>query len=224
MPSPPQILQLRCGSRYFCFPYREEKGSTSVVLQHHAALNGEPQGVEEDHRRRGEGQRAGDTAAAIREPQPSSIQLFLWWHSGHSRGDRGGGKAVARGEGQEMKLIEGLKRRGWPLPLLHLHKHTHWHPEEDPSGSPHAEIRHCVNTLKLMQFTLCWKKRPYYCERTLWWEPHSYALSPHGESAENEQSFEDAESCYEIKTRRRRKQAGENRAIHGYVAVMLPST
>lgn len=54
--------------------------------------------------------------------------------------------------------LRGLNGGERPLPLLHLHKHTHWHPEEDPSGSPHAEIRHCADTLKLMQFTLCWKK------------------------------------------------------------------
>lgn len=43
--------------------HREEKGQTSPLLQHHAASNGEPQGVEEDHRGGGEEQGAEQAAA-----------------------------------------------------------------------------------------------------------------------------------------------------------------
>lgn len=97
--------------RFLC--HRKEEESPQVVLQHHAAPGREPQGLEEDHRGRGEEQRAQHAAAAAWQPASQPSHLPIRWYPGHP--GRGGGRwASVAGRRRKEQIFKKKKkeRRG----------------------------------------------------------------------------------------------------------------
>lgn len=91
-------LPPKCRLLFFIVPDRKEEEPPQAVLQHHAAPGREPQGVEEDHRGRGEEQGAGQAAAAAAgQPVGRPPHLAVGRHPGHPGGGGGGGATVAAG-------------------------------------------------------------------------------------------------------------------------------
>lgn len=80
---------------------RAKEKSPAVVLQHYAAPDWKPHGVEAHHWGRGEelwsGPSSAAKAAAGRHSEPSFSVLNLGWHSGHWGGSWRGGAAAGWG-------------------------------------------------------------------------------------------------------------------------------